>query len=134
MDKKEIRLNAGKRKSLVQDFRRHCESMECDEKTAYEKLKSKLKILLIPLFKVMKEVVERKYQLQDVADLQRLQRKYNTVNATGKDSCFFMNVEGVTETDQYGDEEENVDIFLFILMVNIRVAEVDIPLVHLIMA
>ena len=26
MDKKEIRLNAGKRKSLVIDFRKHCES------------------------------------------------------------------------------------------------------------
>ena len=39
MDKKEIRLNAGKRKSLVLDFRRHCESMECDEKTAYEQSK-----------------------------------------------------------------------------------------------
>ena len=40
MDKKEIRLNAGKRKSLVLDFRRHCESMECDEKTAYEQSKA----------------------------------------------------------------------------------------------
>ena len=40
MDKKEIRLNAGKRKSLVLDFRRHCESMEVTKKlhTSSQKL------------------------------------------------------------------------------------------------
>jgi len=113
MEKKEIRLNAGKRKSLVLDFRRHCESMECDEKTAYEQAKVEAKDTIDSSFKVMKEVVERKYQLEDVAELQRLQRKYNTVNATGKDSCFFMNVEGVMETDQYGDEEEKRGHFSF---------------------
>ena len=113
MDKKEIRLNAGKRKSLVLDFRRHCESMECDEKTAYEQSKVDAVDTIDSSFKVMKEVVERKYQLEDVAELQRLQRKYNTVNATGKDSCFFMNVEGVMQLDQYGDEEEKRKHFSF---------------------
>ena len=113
MDKKEIRLNAGKRKSLVLDFRRHCESMECDEKTAYEQSKVDAVDTIDSSFKVMKEVVERKYQLEDVAELQRLQRKYNTVNATGKDSCFFMNVEGVMQLDQYGDEEEKRGHFSF---------------------
>ena len=72
-----------------------------------------LKILSIHHFAVMKEVVERKYHLEDVAELQRLQRKYNTVNACGKDSCFFMNVEGVKEVDQYGDEEEKRKHFSF---------------------
>ena len=75
MEKKEIRLNAGKRKSLVLDFRRHCESMECDEKTAYKQAKVEAKDTIDSSFKVMKEVVERKYQLEDVAELQRLQRK-----------------------------------------------------------
>ena len=78
MDKKEIRLNAGKRKSLVVDFRRHCESMECDEKTEYDQSKASVVETIDSSFKVMKEVVERKYQLDDVAELQRLQRKYNT--------------------------------------------------------
>ena len=113
MDKKEVRLNAGKRKSLVLDFRRHCESMECDEKTAYEQAKIDAKETIDSSFEVMKEVVERKYHLSDVAELQRLQRKYNTVNATGKDSCFFMNVEGVKEVDQYGDEEDKRGHFSF---------------------
>ena len=79
----------------MQDFRRHCETMECDEKSAYEEAKVEAIDTIDSSFEVMKEVVERKYQLQDVADLQRLQRKYNTVNAVGTDSCFFMNVEGV---------------------------------------
>ena len=113
MEQKDIRLNAGKRKSLVIDFRRHCESMECDEKTEYELAKASAVETIDSSFKVMKEVVERKYQLDDVAELQRLQRKYNTVNATGKDSCFFMNVDGVMELDQYGDEEEKRKHFSF---------------------
>jgi hypothetical protein len=113
MDKKEIRLNAGKRKSLVIDFRRHCEQMDCDEKSDYEQSVVNAKDTIDSSFKVMKEAVERKYQLEDVAELQRLQRKYNTVNATGKDSCFFMNVEGVMELDQYGDEVEKRKHFSF---------------------
>ena len=113
MDKKEVRLNAGKRKSLVLDFRRHCETMECDEKSAYEQARADAVDTIESTFKVMKEVVERKYQLEDVAELQRLQRKYNTVDATGKDSCFFMNAEGVMETDQYGDEVEKRGHFSF---------------------
>ena len=32
MDKKEVRLNAEKRKSLVIDFRKHCESLDTHEK------------------------------------------------------------------------------------------------------
>ena len=113
MDKKEIRLNAGKRKSLVIDFRRHCEQMDCDEKSDYEQSVVNAKDTIDASFKVMKGAVERKYQLEDVAELQRLQRKYNTVNATGKDSCFFMNVEGVMELDQYGDEVEKNKHFSF---------------------
>jgi hypothetical protein len=113
MDKKEIRLNQGKRKSLVLDFRRHCESMECDEKSAYEKAKVDAIDTIDSSFKVMKEVVERKYQLEDVAELQRLQRKYNTVNAVGTDSCFFMNAENVKEVDQYGDEVEKTKHFSY---------------------
>ena len=113
MDKKEIRLNANKRKSLVQDFRKHCESMECDEKSAYYQSVKDAKDTIDSSFAVMKEVVERKYQLEDVAELQRLQRKYNTVNAVGTDSCFFMNVEGVKEIDQYGDEEDKRGHFSF---------------------
>ncbi len=113
MDKKEIRLNANKRKSLVIDFRRHCETMECDEKSDYEQSVKDAQETIDSSFAVMKDVVERRYQLADVAELQRLQRKYNTVNATGKDSCFFMNVEGVKVLDSYGDEEEKRGHFSF---------------------
>ena len=46
------------------DFRRHCESMECDEKTAYEAAKADAIDTIDSSFKVMKEVVERKYHLK----------------------------------------------------------------------
>ena len=35
MEQKEIRLNAGKRKSLTNDYRRHCESLSTDLKDKY---------------------------------------------------------------------------------------------------
>ena len=36
MEQKEIRLNADKRKSLVIDFRKHCESLDTHEKEAFK--------------------------------------------------------------------------------------------------
>ena len=38
--------------------------------------------------------------------LQSLQRKHNTINAVGADSCFFMKVLGEKQVDKYGDEED----------------------------
>jgi hypothetical protein len=35
MEQKEIRLNAGKRKSLINDYRRHCEGLSTDLKDKY---------------------------------------------------------------------------------------------------
>ena len=35
MEQKEIRLNAGKRKSLTNDYRRHCESLSTELKDQY---------------------------------------------------------------------------------------------------
>ena len=36
MDKKEVRLNADKRKSCVIDFRKHCESLDTHEKEEFK--------------------------------------------------------------------------------------------------
>ena len=36
MDKKEVRLNAEKRRSLVIDFRKHCESLNTHEKEEFK--------------------------------------------------------------------------------------------------
>ena len=36
MDKKEVRLNAEKRRSLVIDFRKHCESLDTHEKEEFK--------------------------------------------------------------------------------------------------
>ena len=84
MDKKEIRLNAGKRKSLIIDFRRNCEQMDCDEKSNYEQSVVNAQDTVDSSFTVMKEEVERKNQIEDVEELQRLKSNYTTGNATGK--------------------------------------------------
>ena len=112
MDKKEIRLNANKRKSLVKDYRRHCEEQDSHEKGVLTITKSMQRYYQIYI-RISKEVVERKYELDDVATLRSLQKKYNTVNACGTDSCFYFTVLDAKEVDQYGDEVEKRKHFSF---------------------
>ena len=57
MDKKEVRLNAGKRKSLVIDFRKHCESLDTHEKESFKQSRDDAKSIIDSSFDTMKEVV-----------------------------------------------------------------------------
>ena len=114
MDKKEVRLNAGKRKSLVIDFRKHCESLDTHEKEAFKQSRDDAKSIIDSSFTTTKEVVERRFPLEDVATLQSLQRKHNTINAVGTDSCFFFKVTDAPKVlDDYNDEVEKSKHFSF---------------------
>ena len=114
MDKKEVRLNAGKRKSLVIDFRKHCESLDTHEKEAFLQSRDDAKSTIDSSFTTCKEVVERRFPLEDVATLQSLQRKHNTINAVGTDSCFFFKVTDAPKVlDQYNDEVDKSKHFSF---------------------
>ena len=111
MDKKEVRLNAGKRKSLVIDFRKHCESLDTHEKEAFKQSRDDAKSTIDSSFTTCKEVVERRFPLEDVATLQSLQRKHNTINAVGTDSCFFFKVTDAPKVlDDYNDEVEKLSL------------------------
>ena len=46
MEQKEIRLNADKRKSLVIDFRKHCESLDTEEKEAFKQERDNAKSIM----------------------------------------------------------------------------------------
>ena len=114
MDKKEVRLNANKRKSLVIDFRKHCESLDTHEKEAFKQSRDDAKSTIESSFATCKEVVERRFKLTDVGILHRIQRDYNTVNAVGTDSCFFMKVTDAPKVlDDYNDEVEKSKHFSF---------------------
>ncbi len=113
MEQKEIRLNASKRKSLVNDYRRHCEAQHSHEKEDFFDSREKATDIIDSSFATMKEVVEKRFKLDDVATLQRLQRDYNTVNAVGTDSCFFMKVLDTKVLDEHGDEEDKSNHFSF---------------------
>ena len=113
MDKKEVRLNANKRKSLVIDFRKHCESLDTHEKESFKQSRDDAKSIIDSSFDTMKEVVERRFPLEDVATLQSLQRKHNTINAVGVDSCFFMKVTDTKVLDDYNDEVDKSKHFSF---------------------
>jgi hypothetical protein len=114
MEQKEIRLNADKRKSLVIDFRKHCESLNTEEKEAFKQSRDDAKSTLESSFATCKEVVERRFPLEDVATLQSLQKKHNTINAVGRDSCFFFKVTDAPKVlDQYNDEVDKSRHFSF---------------------
>ena len=113
MEQKEIRLNATKRKSLTNDYRRHCETQHSHEKEDFFDSREKATEAIDSSFATMKDVVERRFELADVAQLQSLQKKYNTVNAVGTDSCFFMKVLDTKVLDQYNDEVDKSNHFSF---------------------
>ena len=114
MDKeKEIRLNASKRQALIKDFRKHCESKDTPEKEAFKQARENADSVIASAFATAKEVVERRFPLEDVATLQELQRKHNTIDVVGKDSCFFMNVQDQKVLDQYNDEVDKKKHFSF---------------------
>ena len=113
MTEKEIRLNADKRKSLNIDFRRHCEDQDSHEKEEFFQAREYCNEVIPQTFATMKEVVERRFELDDVAQLQSLQKKYNTVNAVGTDSCFFMKVLDTKVLDEYNDEVDKSNHFSF---------------------
>ena len=113
MEQKEIRLNANKRKSLTNDYRRHEENQPSHEKEDFFDSREKATEAITSAFATMKDVVERRFKLEDVATLERLQRDYNTVNAVGTDSCFFMKVLDKKVLDSHGDEEDKSNHFSF---------------------
>ena len=113
MEQKEIRLNAPKRKSLTNDYRRHEETKHSQEKEDFFDSREKATEAIDSAFTTMKDVVERRFKLDDVATLHRLQQDYNTVNAVGTDSCFFMKVLGQKVLDNYNDEVDKSNHFSF---------------------
>jgi len=114
MDKKEVRLNADKRKSCVIDFRKHCESLDTHEKEKFKQSRDDVKSTIDSSFATSKTVVERRFPLEDVATLQSLQKKHNTINAVGTDSCFFFKVTDAPKVlDSYNDEVDKSKHFSF---------------------
>ena len=114
MDKKQVRLNADKRKSCVIDFRKHCESLDTHEKEEFKQARDDAKSTIESSFDTCRDVVQRRFKLEDVAILQRLQRDYNTVNALGSDSCFFFKVIDAPKVlDRYNDEVDKSRHFSF---------------------
>ena len=114
MDKKQVRLNADKRKSCVIDFRKHCESLDTHEKEEFKQSREDAKSTIESSFDTCRDVVQRRFKLEDVAILQRLQRDYNTVNAVGSDSCFFFKVIDAPKVlDRYNDEVDKSRHFSF---------------------
>ena len=121
MEKKQqdIRLNKDYRTAYIKDFRRFLESKNDNPKyEAFLSAKTLCKTRIADAFKLATKVVHRVYKPEDVSTLQGLQKKYNTVDATAKDSCFYFAVvdskgKKVKELDEYNDEVDKKKHFSF---------------------
>ena len=117
--KKDIRLNKDYRTAYIKDVRRFFESKTDNPKyEAFLSAKTLCKTRIDDAFKVAKKVVTRLYKPEDVSALQKLQKKYNTVDATAKDSCFYFavvdnNGKKVKMLDHYNDEVDKKKHFSF---------------------
>ena len=116
---KDIRLNKDYRTAYIKDFRRFLESKNDNPKyEAYLSAKTLCKTRVDDGHKLATKVIHRVYKPEDVSTLQTLQKKYNTVDATAKDSCFYFAVvdskgKPVNEINEYRDEEQKKKHFSF---------------------
>ena len=126
---KDIRLNKDYRTAYIKDFRRFLESKQDNPKyEAYLSAKTLCKTRIDDAFKLATKVVHRVYNPKDVSTLQTLQKKYNTVDATAKDSCFYFAVvdkkgNKAKMLDNYNDEVDKKKHFSFELDGNLNGSE-----------
>ena len=115
MEQKEIRLNGGKRKSLIIDYRKHWESQPSEEKEDFDQSRERAEETIDSSFATMKTVVERRFKPEHIfgdRSLTFYQKEYNTVDAVGTDSCFFMkSTDAPTVLDSANDEVEKAKHF-----------------------
>jgi len=117
MEQLEIRLNGGKRKSLVIDNRRHWEEKDCPEKQDFLGAREDATEAIDSAFETTTKVVQRRFKPEHIfgdRSLTFYQKEYNTVDAVGTDSCFFMKVTDAPKVlDKYNDEVEKSKHFSF---------------------
>jgi len=117
MEQKEIRLNGPKRKSLIIDNRRHWESQPLQEKEDFDQSRERAKEAIDSAFETTTNVVQRRFKPEHIfgdRSLTFYQKEYNTVDAVGTDSCFFMKVTDAPKVlDKYDDEVEKSKHFSF---------------------
>ena len=110
MEQKEIRLNGPKRKSLIIDNRRHWEEKDCPEKQDFLGAREDATEAIDSAFETTTNVVQRRFKPEHIfgdRSLTFYQKEYNTVDAVGTDSCFFMKVTDAPKVlDSYNDEIE----------------------------
>ena len=128
---KDIRLNKDYRTAYIKDFRRFLESNKDNPKyESYLSAKTLCKTRIDDAFQLATKVVHRVYNPKDVSTLQTLQKKYNTVDATAKDSCFYFAVvdekgNKAKMLDRYNDEVDKKKHFSFELDGNLNGREYD---------
>ena len=111
MEQKDIRLNADSRKGFVKNFRQFSELKASYWKEEFFKARESAKSMTETAFKVVKDVIRRKFPQKDVDTLRKLQKRYDCMDSVANpDSCFYLKVtnKGI-KYDADGDEIESYD-------------------------
>ena len=111
MEQKDIRLNADSRKGFVRDFRQFSELKPSYWKEELFKARESAKSMTETAFKVVKDVIRRKFPQKDVDTLRKLQKRYDCMDSVANpDSCFYLKVtDKDIKYDADGDEIESDD-------------------------
>jgi len=111
MEQKDIRLNADSRKGFVKNFRQFSELKASYWKEEFLKARESSKSYTKTAFKVVKDLVRRKFPQEDVDTLRKLQKKFDCMDSVANpDSCFYLKVtDKDIKYDADGDEIESDD-------------------------
>ena len=93
MEQKDIRLNADSRKGFVKNFRQFSELKASYWKEEFLKARESSRSYTKTAFKVVKDLVRRKFPQEDVDTLRKLQKRYDCMDSVANpDSCFYLKV------------------------------------------
>ena len=111
MEQKDIRLNADSRKGFVKNFRQFSELKASYWKEEFLKARESSRSYTKTAFKVVEDLVRRKFPQEDVDTLRKLQKRYDCMDSVANpDSCFYLKVtDKDIKYDADGDEIESDD-------------------------
>ena len=91
MEQKDIRLNADSRKGFVKNFRQFSELKASYWREEFLKARESSKSYTKTAFKVVKDLVRRKFPQEDVDTLRKLQKRYDCMDSVANPySCFYF--------------------------------------------
>jgi len=99
-----LRLNQEYRNKILNRMRVHLEQENTQEKEKFFQLREMMKPLTDQTWKLMHQIVSRRYTPEDIKMAYHLQNKFDNVDTIAKDSCFHVGYQGQVEDRDEHDQ------------------------------